>query len=99
MPTSYWNPETVGRAQLLDTQRGQLIAVQISPAERETIMVGGQTVSAKRHQVSGDLDLDLWYTAKGEWVKTSFAARGSKIVYERRNGLVKRAARDFMVDD
>ena len=34
--------------------------------------------------MTGDLTLDLWYTAEGEWAKTSFEARGAEVVYARR---------------
>ncbi|MDH3966220.1 MAG: DUF6134 family protein [Rhodospirillales bacterium] len=83
MPTSYWNPQTVERARLLDTQRGRLIEVAIAQADIEEIEVAGRPVDARRYKVTGDLTLDLWYTASGEWAKTSFQARGAEVVYAR----------------
>ena len=84
MPTSYWNPQTVARTQLLDTQRGRLIQVAIAPAGVESVALAGRPVEARRYAVTGDLTLDLWYTAEGEWAKTSFEARGAEVVYARR---------------
>ena len=84
MPTSYWNPKTVARTQLLDTQRGRLIQVAIAPAGVESLSLAGRPVEARRYAVTGDLTLDLWYTAEGEWAKTSFEARGAEVVYARR---------------
>jgi hypothetical protein len=83
LPTSYWNSQTVERTELLDTQSGRLIQVAIAPAGVESIKIADRTAKARRYQVTGDLTLDLWYTAEGEWAKTSFQARGAEIVYAR----------------
>ena len=83
MPTSYWNPRTVEKSRLLDTQRGRLIQVEIAPAGVESVSLGGRPAEARRYAVTGDLTLDLWYTAEGEWAKTSFEARGAEVVYAR----------------
>jgi hypothetical protein len=68
---------------LLDTQHGRLIDVTVRPGGDETVMLEGRSVAVKRFQVSGDLDLTIWYTHDGEWAKTSFEARGAEIVYVR----------------
>ncbi len=86
MPTSYWNPRTVERTRLLDTQRGRLIRVEIAPSGLETIAMAGRPVEARRYKVTGDLTLDLWYTAAGEWAKTTFEARGAEVAYARKGG-------------
>jgi hypothetical protein len=39
---------------------------------------------AERYRMTGDLTLDLWYTAEGEWASISFEARGAEVVYARR---------------
>jgi hypothetical protein len=31
----------------------------------------------------GDLDIDIWYNAKGEWVKLTFSVGDSDIEYKR----------------
>jgi len=83
MPTSYWNAETVSEDRLLDTQRGRLIDVRIAPAGAEAVVMNGRPVSAERYSVTGDLTLDLWYAADGQWAKTRFEARGAEVVYAR----------------
>lgn len=83
MPTSYWNVETVERAQLLDTQSGRLIDVDISPVDVETLNLAGGPITTQRYGMTGDLTLDLWYTADGEWAKITFEARGEEVVYAR----------------
>lgn len=81
LPTSYWNPRTVKQNRLLDTQRGRLLDVQSRLLGQE-VLDGG--VAARRYRLSGDLDLDLWYSATGEWLKTAFEARGAAVSYARR---------------
>jgi len=86
IPTSYWNAVTVTRDFLLDTQRGRMVQVEITPAGTETVTIAGQSTSAQRYTVTGDLELDLWYATDGEWTKISFEARGAEVVYAREEG-------------
>lgn len=81
LPTSYWRAETVGATQLLDTQRGVIREVTTRKAAEEVITVAGQPVRAHRYRMAGDLDLDLWYSQAGQWVKLAFSARGVDIAY------------------
>jgi hypothetical protein len=99
MPTSYWNPETVERTRMLDTQRGRLIQVDIAPLGVETIAMADRTVEAKRYKVTGDLTLDLWYTPAGEWAKIAFEARGAQVAYARRDRPGIRAGNGGPVND
>mgnify|MGYP006969424961 CR=1 FL=1 len=83
VPTSYWNPLTIDQSRLLDSQHGRILSVRsdlVSDGER----IDG--VPARRYRVTGDLDLDLWYSEKGEWLKIAFEARGAEVVYARRDG-------------
>lgn len=81
LPTSYWNPRTVEQTRLLDSQHGRLLAAQ-SRLLGEERLDGGKP--AQRYRLSGDLDLDLWYAATGEWVNIAFMARGTPVSYVRR---------------
>ena len=83
MPTSYWNPDTVTKSRLLDTQRGRLIDVDIVPAGSEIVVVEGRPTNTQRYRMTGDLELDLWYETDGEWAKIQFEARGADVVYAR----------------
>lgn len=83
IPTSYWNSDIVKETRLLDTQHGRLIQVEIEPAGLESVPLAGQPVETRRYSMTGDLTLDLWYTAQGEWAKTSFEARGASVIYAR----------------
>ena len=83
LPTSYWNKAMIGQTRLLDTQSGRLIEVEVKPAGRERIDVGGRPVDAQRYEISGDLQASLWYDSADTWAKLAFMARGSGIDYER----------------
>ncbi|TFG84653.1 MAG: hypothetical protein E4H18_05930 [Hyphomicrobiales bacterium] len=81
IPTSYWNPATVEQTRLLDTQSGRLLGVTIRPSGEDSLTVGSAAVPAHKYTVTGDLNLDVWYTPQGEWAKISFETRGTTIDY------------------
>jgi hypothetical protein len=81
IPTSYWNPATVEQTRLLDTQRGRLLEVTIQAFGNEPVAMGSATLPAQKYTVTGDLNLDVWYTSQGEWAKIAFEARGTTINY------------------
>lgn len=83
IPTSYWNPATVKQTELLDTQRGGLMTVKTVEAGKDRIETDAGSLSARRYDMSGDLNLKLWYAGDGEWVKIAFTARGSEVEYVR----------------
>ncbi len=82
-PTSYWRSETMSKGQLLDTQSGRLIDVEVAAKGRESIAGMDRPVQAERYNVSGDLNLDIWYGPAGDWTGLRFAARGADIEYRR----------------
>lgn len=81
LPTSYWDARTVQQTRLLDSQHGRLLNVQ--PAFVGADLLSGG-VPARRYRLTGDLDLDLWYSGAGEWLKIAFQARGAEVTYARR---------------
>ena len=91
VPTSYWSPRTPGQTTLLDTQRGRIISVAITPGETERVTTSAGMIDAQRFVVDGDVRLSLWYTPAGEWAKIAFEARGDRVEY-RPNGVLPDAA-------
>jgi len=85
VPTSYWNPETVRRTRLLDTQRGRILEVAVTPAA-----AAGMTSRdpGRRYRMTGDLALDLWYGPGGVLAKLAFELKGDRFEY------LARAAQD-----
>lgn len=81
IPTSYWNPATVSQTRLLDTQRGRIIDVAVTPVAPREVLVDGGTVTAQEYEMSGDLELRLLYSVKNEWLNVAFMARGSEVDY------------------
>ena len=82
MSTSYWRQESMAQSQLLNTQNGRVMDVAITALGADTITAAGQTITADRYNVSGDLDLNVWYAPTGQFVKLSFVASDSQIDYE-----------------
>lgn len=81
VPTSYWFAKFVEHGQFLDTQNGRIFAGAIAKIGDERIVAGGAEIVATRYTLSEQLVMNLWYDAAGNWVKTSFEARGSTIDY------------------
>ncbi len=81
LPTSYWNIDTLEQTQLLDTQRGRLVWVDIAPGTRQVISLGNASAIAQRNDISGDLNLSVWYTEEGRLGRIAFAARGAEVDY------------------
>ena len=81
LPTSYWHPQTARQSQMLDTQNGELVALTVRPLGSDAVDLEGSAVAARKYEVTGDLDLTVWYTPDGAWAKLMFAARGADIEY------------------
>ena len=59
-----------------------LLDVDLIPGEVESVtLANGQSIEAQRYEVTGDLNITVWYTPEGEWVKLAFPARGADIEY------------------
>ena len=81
LPTSYWNPRTIEQRQLLDSQHGRLLSVEVRPGGEEDLLLPVGEKTARQYRMAGDLKLDLWYGPRGEWLKLAFEAEGAEIEY------------------
>jgi len=81
LPSSHWNIAQTEATQLLSTEDGELIKVNVEDKGADTVMVDGQAVEARRYLMDSDIDVDLWYDDQGRWVKLAFEARGQQIEY------------------
>ena len=86
VPTSYWNPATVDQNVLLNSVNGKLLNVAINKTASESVKTWTGPVAADKHEMRGDLDLDLWYDAGKHIVRLAFESRGSVIDYELTSG-------------
>lgn len=86
LPTSYWNRSLVEhrKLELLNSQDGRTLSVEIQPAGEELVEAAGMLVWAQRYLIRGDLDQEIWFDGDGAWVKGRFRAfDGSLIEYRR----------------
>lgn len=82
MPTSYWHQDFVRRPTIMDSQNGRPLNLRIRPQQYELASAARDEVPAQRYDLSGDVELNLWYGRDGRWVKAAFTARdGSRIEY------------------
>jgi hypothetical protein len=77
--TTYWSQAFLSRNVWISTQSGQPLSVSVSNRGAATFPVGGADVAATRWSVSGDIGaLDLFYDESGEWIGSTFEARGQQ---------------------
>ncbi|MDW3205800.1 MAG: DUF6134 family protein [Alphaproteobacteria bacterium] len=82
LPTTYWNPETVNRPRMINTQDGEIVEVQIDAGDWQAVETAAGQVDARRFDVRGDMTLSLWYDRAGNWTKLSFPLKGDEFEYQ-----------------
>lgn len=85
IPASHWNYRAMEQNQLLSSENGELIQVDIQPVGRETLEIDGQSIAANKYLLDSDIDVTLWYDDTGRWLKLAFEARGQSIEYVLRD--------------
>ena len=88
IPTSYWNPATMGATRLLDTQRGLIMEVRMEDRGPEILETQAGPVPAHHHTINiltnppGKTNkIELWYDDADQWVGLAFQAKGQPINY------------------
>lgn len=84
MSFAYWNPAFLGQGQLLNTQNGEFLDVEISAPVAEPLTVRGEPQPSYRYRLeAGEMRLDLWYSTRNEWLALESEVRGGrKLRYE-----------------
>ena len=85
MSFAYWRPELVKQKQLLNSQTGEYINVNIQDRGQDSITVQGKSVTANHYVITGKGldDIELWYSADGRWLRlASTTEDGYRIIYE-----------------
>lgn len=85
IPSSYWNHQVVEAGRLLDTETGRMGQIDVTDEGKETLQVTGRSIKARKYDISGAVDLDLWYNKNQRWVKMKFFNSGYKVVYHLKN--------------
>ncbi len=81
IPSSHWNRLQVYRDQMLSTESGELLDIDVERLGRDTIIVAGEALETTHYRLKSDLNVDLWYDDQSRWVKLLFNARGQQIEY------------------
>ncbi len=83
LPTTYWN-QAMLQGQVINSEDGQLFNVSAQAMAEENVrLADGTRIRAQHWRLAGDLRLDLWYDAEGEWARLLFDKDGTTIVYEK----------------
>ncbi len=89
IPTSYWSQITTAQSVLLDTQHGKLLDVTIKELDDTVLVTPSADISARHFVITGDLDLSLWYSQTGNWIKTAFQVGGAEFSYALERSPIK----------
>jgi hypothetical protein len=66
---AYWDPRLLTGPRLLNSQTGEYQPVMLTREGPEGVKVRGQLLAAQRYSLRAPkLEIDLWYTAAGDWV-------------------------------
>ena len=82
---AYWNPDILDEPELLNSQTGELLQVDIEPVANETVTVRGEQVPARRYRLlAKNMELDIWYSQdQGHWLALESTVKGGrKLRYE-----------------
>jgi hypothetical protein len=82
LPSTYWNPAILD-GPLISSQDGRLCLQHVLPGPVENVPCVGGTVLARRHEMHGDLDIQIWYDLDNQWAHLRFRRDGSLITYLR----------------
>jgi len=78
---AYWDPEFLNETSLLNSQTGEMIAVESKFLGSETVTHKGEPVSAKRYRLTGDrLRIDLWYSDDNRWLALESVTDSGRVV-------------------
>ena len=79
LTTSYFNPNFIRQSHVISTQDGRELEIEAYEVGLSTLNAASRTVEARRFRLVGDLPLDIWYTPKGEWIRSAFLPAGDNV--------------------
>jgi hypothetical protein len=84
LPATHWNEAELS-GPWINPQDGKLLHPQVADRGRDMVELGtGSTVSAERFDLSGEVQLQIWYSRAIGWTALNFTAQdGSLVRYER----------------
>jgi hypothetical protein len=83
LPATHWNRRELD-GPWINTQDGRLMRPRIVTQGIDAIpTAGGESVKARHFNLSGDVQLDMWYEDGRGWAGLSFTKGGAEVRYER----------------
>lgn len=81
---AYWDKNFLDNEELLNSQTGEIVDVDISYVADERILVRDKMVNAKRYAVKTDeFNIDLWYSDNNEWLALNSTTKdGTTLRYQ-----------------
>ena len=83
LASTYWNPAILRAAPVISSQDGRLTEQRVLTGALEDVPCVGGTVRARRHEMLGDLDMEIWYDLADQWAHMRFRRGGALITYLR----------------
>ncbi len=80
-PTTYWNIGLLEQQTLFNTEDGALVHVTSEELGETLLTLNGQEVRAQHYRISGDLDIELWYSREGTWLQSRFFIDDAEIIF------------------
>ena len=80
-PSHPWNIGIVEQTRLIDTKTGEVKTVAVAEAGEETIEAGGGPVKARKYQVTGGMERELWFGPDGRWLQLRFEKDGAQVTF------------------
>jgi hypothetical protein len=85
MSFAYWNPEILSQQQLLNSQTGEYLEVQVEPLGEKTLQLQGREVPALHYRLSTEEnEIELWYSSDRDWLALSTTTSGGRQLHYRR---------------
>lgn len=82
LPSTQWNVRQTSQSALLNSQKGTMEKIRVTPLGRDSVQTATATLEATRYHYEGGIRMDQWFDARNRWVKTIFLAPdGSSIEY------------------
>lgn len=79
--TSFFAADFLTRPVWISTQDGKPLNVRAGNAGAETLDTPAGSVGVTRYGVRGDMEIDLFYTAQGEWIGSERSLAGQRVSF------------------
>ncbi|HBC54818.1 MAG TPA: hypothetical protein DCZ06_11195 [Alphaproteobacteria bacterium] len=81
-PTTYWQIGLLEHQTLFNTEDGTPVHVTTEKLGDARLMLDGREIRARHFRISGDLNIELWYSAEGTWLQSRFFIDDAEIIFQ-----------------